>query len=111
MIFIVLAAFSGLVWGVGDFAGGKATQRAPALTVAVLSKLASLPLLGLFLVLLQAPPHRISLAWGALAGVFGMSGMVIFYRALSGGAMAVVAPVSAVTTALLPLVVGLASGE
>ena len=30
MIALVLAALSGLVWGVGDFAGGKASQRIDA---------------------------------------------------------------------------------
>jgi drug/metabolite transporter (DMT)-like permease len=52
-----------------------------------------------------------SLGWGALAGAFGMIGMVLFYRALAGGAMAVVAPVTAVTSAAIPVVVGLAGGE
>ncbi|MET7397674.1 DMT family transporter [Dactylosporangium sp. NPDC005572] len=111
MIGIVLAALSGLVWGVGDFAGGKASQRADALVVVVLSKAASLPLLLLYLLLMPASASPPVLAWGAAAGVFGVLGMFVFYRALAGGAMAVVAPVSAVTTALLPVVVGLVSGE
>ena len=34
MFFVALAALSGLVWGVGDFAGGKATQNAASLPVA-----------------------------------------------------------------------------
>ena len=54
MLFVALAGLSGLVWGVGDFAGGKATQRADALPVVWLSKLISLPLLALYLVLLPA---------------------------------------------------------
>ncbi|GGM28495.1 EamA family transporter [Dactylosporangium sucinum] len=111
MIGILLAALSGLVWGVGDFSGGKASQRADALVVVVLSKAASLPLLLLYLMLIPASASLPALAWGAAAGVFGVLGMFVFYRALAGGAMAVVAPVSAVTTALLPVVVGLVSGE
>jgi drug/metabolite transporter (DMT)-like permease len=111
MIGILLAALSGLVWGVGDFSGGKASQRADALLVVVLSKAASVPLLLLYLVLMPAPVHPAVLAWGGAAGVLGVLGMIVFYRALAGGAMAIVAPVSAVTTALLPVVVGLVSGE
>jgi drug/metabolite transporter (DMT)-like permease len=111
MIGILLAALSGLVWGVGDFSGGKASQRADALLVVVLSKAASVPLLLLYLVLLPAPVRPAVLAWGGAAGVLGVLGMIVFYRALAGGAMAIVAPVSAVTTALLPVVVGLVSGE
>ena len=111
MIAVALAALSGLVWGAGDFAGGKATQRTPALVTAVLSKAASLPLLGLYLVLLPAAFHSAGVGWGMAAGLFGMSALVVFYRALSTGSMAVVAPVSAVTAAVVPLVVGLVIEE
>jgi drug/metabolite transporter (DMT)-like permease len=108
---VVLAALSGLVWGVGDFAGGKATQQAAALPVAWVSKLVSLPLLAVYLIATYVSPVPASLGWGALAGGFGMLGLMLFYRALSAGAMTVVAPVTAVTSAAIPVVVGLASGE
>lgn len=111
MLFVTLAALSGLVWGVGDFAGGKATQRAAALPVAWLSKLVSVPLLALYLIATYVPVRSESLAWGALGGAVGMVGMMLFYRALSGGAMTVVAPVTAVTSAAIPVVVGLLGGE
>ena len=111
MLFVALAGLSGLVWGVGDFAGGKATQTAGALPVAVLSKLFGLPLLTLYLALFSVSPVLASLAWGAVAGLVGMVGIVLFYRALSAGAMTVVAPVTAVTSAAIPVAVGLLSGE
>jgi drug/metabolite transporter (DMT)-like permease len=44
---------------------------------------------------------------GALAGVAGFLGIVLLYRGLSRGAMAIFAPTSAVTAAVIPLVVGL----
>jgi drug/metabolite transporter (DMT)-like permease len=111
VLFVVLAGVSGLVWGVGDFAGGKATQRAGALPVVLVSKLASLPLLALYLLLLPSPVDAGSLAWGGLAGTFGAFGVVVFYAALSAGAMTVVAPITSVTSAAIPVVVGLAGGE
>jgi drug/metabolite transporter (DMT)-like permease len=111
VIGLALAAVSALVWGVGDFAGGKASQRADSLLVVVLSKVASLPLLALYLVLIPGAAAGPALGWGAGAGVLGVLGMFVFYRALAGGAMAIVAPISAVTTALVPVVFGLAGGE
>jgi drug/metabolite transporter (DMT)-like permease len=108
---VALAGLSGLVWGIGDFAGGKAAQRAAALPVAWVSKLVSLPLLAVFLLVTYVPLVPASLAWGALAGAFGMVGLMLFYRALSAGAMTVVAPVTAVTSAAIPVVVGLVDGE
>lgn len=111
MLFVVLAGVSGLVWGVGDFAGGKATQRAGALPVVLVSKLASLPLLALYLLLIPSPLDVGGLGWGALSGAFGAFGVVVFYAALSGGAMTVVAPITSVTSAAIPVVVGLVGGE
>jgi drug/metabolite transporter (DMT)-like permease len=111
-LFAALAALSGLVWGVGDFAGGKAAQRAGAMPVAWLSKLLSLPLLAVYVALTSSTsPSPASLGWGALGGAAGIFGMILFYRALSAGAMTVVAPVTGVTSAAIPVGVGLASGD
>jgi drug/metabolite transporter (DMT)-like permease len=108
---VALAVLSGLIWGVGDFAGGKATQRVAVLSVVWLSKLASLPLLAIYLAAMYVPMTPTSLAWGGLAGVAGLVGLVLFYRALSAGAMTIVAPVTGVTSAAIPVVVGLVGGE
>ena len=111
MLSVAIALLSGLVWGIGDFAGGKATQRAAALVVVWLSKLVSLPLLAIYLIATYVPLTLVGLVWGALAGVAGIIGLVLFYRALSAGAMTVVAPVTGVTSAAIPVVVGLLAGE
>jgi drug/metabolite transporter (DMT)-like permease len=108
---VALAVLSSLIWGVGDYAGGKATQHAAALAVVWLSKLVSLPLLAVYLVATYVPITPIGLAWGGLAGVAGVVGLVLFYRALSAGAMTVVAPITGVTSAAIPVVVGILSGE
>jgi drug/metabolite transporter (DMT)-like permease len=108
---VALAALSGLIWGVGDFSGGKATQRAAVLPVVWISKLVSLPLLAVYLIATYVPVAAVGVAWGGLAGIAGVVGLVLFYRALSAGAMAVVAPVTGVTSAAIPVVVGLLAGE
>jgi drug/metabolite transporter (DMT)-like permease len=108
---LVLAAVSAGVWGTADYVGGRATRRIDALRVAVLSKLFSVPLLLVYLsVLPMAFPWR-GVGWGMAAGAVGMAALITFYRALASGAMAVVAPVSAVTAAVLPFVAGLLGGE
>lgn len=111
MLNVALAVLSGLIWGIGDFAGGKATQRAGALLVVWVSKLVSLPLLAIYLIAMYVPITAIGLTWGAMAGVAGLVGLVLFYRALSAGAMTIVAPVTGVTSAAIPVVVGLVWGE
>jgi drug/metabolite transporter (DMT)-like permease len=106
---ILLAALSAVVWGIGDFSGGKATQTSRALAVTVLSQLASLPVLVACLVLFGGGTPSVGvLTRGAVAGIVGFAGVLLLYQGLSRGAMAVFAPISAVTTAVVPLGVGLA---
>lgn len=107
MLPIVLAAISAVVWGTADFSGGKASQRADPLAVTVVSQLLGLPMLALCLIVVPGTSTMGDLAWGAVAGVAGLGGIVLLYRALSCGAMAVVAPVTAVTAAVVPMGVGL----
>ncbi len=108
MLPVLLAALSAAVWGVGDFSGGKATQTANALGVTVLSQLAGVPVLAACVVLVAGPaPSLSALSWGLVAGLAGFGGILLLYQGLARGVMAIFAPVSAVTSALVPLGVGL----
>jgi drug/metabolite transporter (DMT)-like permease len=108
MAAVLLAVGAAVVWGAGDFFGGKASQRGHPLAVTVVSQLACLPVLGLALLLFPGPaPTGTDIAWGLAAGAGGFLGVVLLYRGLSSGAMTVVAPITAVTAATLPLVVGI----
>jgi drug/metabolite transporter (DMT)-like permease len=108
MTSVLFAAWSAVIWGVGDYCGGKATLRGSrALAVTVVSQLLSLPILLGCLLILPGTPRPADLAWAGAAGVAGLFGIVLLYQALSAGAMAVVAPVTAVTAAVVPLGAGL----
>jgi drug/metabolite transporter (DMT)-like permease len=95
---------SALAWGAGDFAGGFASRRGSALIVILFSQLIG----GTLLVCLAAafsrsvPPIR-HLLFGGLAGIFGVIGLVGLYKGLAQGRMGLVAPLSAVVTALVPM--------
>ncbi len=105
---VLLAAGSAVLWGTADFAGGKASQRFNALAVALLSQVAGLPVLLLAIVVVGGRfPGAVDFGWAAAAGVTGLAGLALFYRVLASGAMAVVAPITGVTAASLPLAVGL----
>ena len=69
MVFVALAGLSGLVWGLGDFAGGKAAQQASSLPVAWIAKLISLPLLAAYLAATYVPVPLDGLGWASLTGV------------------------------------------
>lgn len=111
MYAISLAALCALVWGASDFCGGKATQRWNPLSVTVLSQILGLPMIALLVLVVPGTPRWDDIGFGAIAGVAGLFGIVLLYRGLSQGAMAVVAPITAVTGALVPMIGGLLRGE
>lgn len=102
------AAAAAVAWGAADFCGGKASQFADARAVVVISQATSLPLLALCIAV-TAPgwPAGASVGWGFAAGLVGAFGLVLLYRALACGSMSTVAPITAVTTAIVPFGVGL----
>lgn len=108
---VLLALASAVVYGASDFCGGLASRRATSAAVVVGSQAAGLLVLLLLLPVLGGSPTAADLAWGAAAGVSGAAGLVIFYRALAAGVMSVVAPVTAVCAAAVPVLVGVGLGE
>jgi len=109
---VALGLAAALVYGSADFLGGLAAKRTPAFTVVVLSQLCGFAVLlaALPLVSVGEPLPR-DLAIGAAAGLFGGGGVALLYRGLAVGTMSVVAPITAVGAAALPVVFGLATGE
>ena len=111
MYAISLAAVCALIWGASDFCGGKATQRWNPLSVTVLSQILGLPMIALLLLVIPGTPRWGDILLGVVAGVAGLWGIVLLYKGLSRGAMSVVAPITAVTSALVPIAGGLLRGE
>ena len=111
MTAVILATACAVVYGTADFFGGLATRRSRVLAVVALSQLAGLALIVALLAVLPGAVSGGALLWGLAAGLSGAIGLVLFYRALATGVMSVVAPTTAVTSAALPVVFGLASGE
>jgi drug/metabolite transporter (DMT)-like permease len=59
----------------------------------------------------EAVPAAEALWWAGLAGIAGIVGLAFFYRALSSGRMALIAPIAGVVGAALPAAVGLLTGD
>ena len=108
---VVLALASAVVYGASDFLGGLASRKASVFGVVAVSQLVGLAALLVLLPWLGGPVHVADLGWGAASGLAGAAGLVVFFRALAGGVMSVVAPVTAVTAAAVPVLVGLLQGE
>ena len=108
---VVLALASAVVYGASDFLGGLASRRTSVFGVVAMSQLIGLVALVALLPWLGGPVDGADLAWGAAAGLAGAAGLVVFFRTLAGGVMSVVAPVTALTAAAIPVLVGLLGGD
>jgi drug/metabolite transporter (DMT)-like permease len=108
---IVLALASAVVYGAADFLGGLASRRTSVFGVVAMSQVVGLVALLALLPWLGGPVAASDLAWGGAAGLAGAAGLVVFFRALAGGVMSVIAPVTAVTAAAVPVLVGLLAGN
>jgi drug/metabolite transporter (DMT)-like permease len=108
---VVLALASALMYGLSDFVGGLVSRRVSAWSAAVVGQTSSTVCTALAALFVAGSPTGAHFAWGALAGVSGGVGTAFLYRGLSSGRMGVVAPVSAVGSAVVPVVVGALTGE
>ena len=109
---VVLGLAVAVAYGTGDFLGGLSAKRNPVLLVVACSQAVGLVLLALAATTVgRGEPGAADLALGAAGGVGGLVGLVLLYRGLATGAMGVVAPVTAVAAAVVPVLWGLATGE
>jgi len=108
---VLLAALSAGVFGVSDFLGGMSAKRMAATLTSMVAELSGLAGLLVVAVLVGGSPVGRDWAWGGAAGLAGGVALVLFYWAMSRGQMSVVAPVTAVLSALVPLGAGLLLGE
>ncbi len=103
-----LSLLSAASWGAGDFSGGLAAKRVNVFRlVAVAHAIGLIAMLLMAWLTRESVPPSIDLIWGAVAGVAGAFGIAALYKALAIGRMAIIAPVAAVITALIPVLVGL----
>lgn len=108
----LLALGSAVLYGSADFFGGLTARRANTIATVFVSQFVGLILL--LLVLPFLPASTVSSpdwTWGFVAGLSGGIGVALLYRALAVGAMAVVAPTTAVIAAMIPVLFALALGE
>lgn len=108
---VVLGLLAAVFYGFGDFAGGIASRRDGAVTVL----LSSYPVGAvLMLAMLPAFPGHLdgrSAVFGVAGGVAGLVGVVVMYGLMTVAPINVVSPVTAVLAAIVPVIVGVTTGE
>ncbi|HUH06797.1 MAG TPA: DMT family transporter [Egibacteraceae bacterium] len=108
----LLGLAAALTYGSADFLGGLITRRTGALRAVLWSQVAGLALAAALLpCFTRSGASAGALGWGAASGIAGGSGVVLLYRGLSIGRMSVVAPVTGVIAAAVPVAVSMMLGE
>ncbi|WP_017925442.1 DMT family transporter [Thioalkalivibrio sp. HL-Eb18] len=106
-----LGLLTALGFGAGDFLGGLASRRIPALVVACYSQFLATGALLLIAIPMAGLPGPQALIWGGASGLALALGLLAYYHGLAEGSMGLVAAITGVISALVPLGVGLALGE
>jgi uncharacterized membrane protein len=107
-----LALAAALSYGIGDFLAGVGGRRSLPALIPLIIQATGVVFAGVAVLLLaRGSPTAGVLVWGALSGIGSGLGNWALVRGLALGQMSVVAPVSAVLTAALPVLVGVMLGE
>ncbi|HXG40583.1 MAG TPA: EamA family transporter [Candidatus Limnocylindrales bacterium] len=106
---VALGLASAAAWGVADFGGGLATRRGSAFAVTLVVLATGLVLAAAVGIVRGEPPPGLGdLGWSVAAGIGAGIGISALYRGLAVGPMGIVAPLTGVTAALVPVLVGVA---
>ena len=108
---ILLALVSAVAYGLSDFVGGLVSRRVSAWSVAVVAQLSSTACTAAVALLVAGTPQPRHFAWAVVAGVGSGVGTGFLYRGFASGRMSVVAPVSAIGAAVVPMAAGALGGE
>lgn len=110
MVGFPISVISGLLsaasWGTGDFMGGLLSKRTSAVSVTIVMEAMGAALLATIAVILRETlPSGGSALWSVAAGLAGAVGLQLLYTGLASGTMGIVAPLTAVVGATVPIVV------
>jgi drug/metabolite transporter (DMT)-like permease len=109
---LILALLSAAFYGTADFLGGLAARRTAALAATVVAQGCGLVLVALALPLFPAElPSATGALWGVGAGLTGGVGVALLYYGFAVGRVSVVAPVTAVCSITIPVLVAIGLGE
>ncbi|MDD2732771.1 MAG: EamA family transporter [Desulfuromonadaceae bacterium] len=108
MLAVLCGISTALCWGTADFIGGSASRRAGAYGMTLGTVACGLLfLLPAAFIMQEAPLSWHGWLWSMLAGVFDAVGILLLYMSMTSGRLSLAAPVSALTSAALPVAYGM----
>ncbi|WP_022888547.1 EamA family transporter [Agromyces italicus] len=110
MLTAVLSLTGAFVFGAADFLGGLAAKRIGAVLATAVAALAGFVGLAVATPLSGGEWTAADLWWGAAAGVVGAVAIGLLYACLAIGPMSILSPLTAVVSAIVPMLWDLATG-
>ncbi|MBD3942860.1 EamA family transporter [Microbacterium sp. NEAU-LLC] len=107
MLSAALAVLGALVYGAADFLGGLAAGRLRSIVVTAVAAASGLVALGLVHPLIGGAWRTADLAWGVLGGLVSVVAIALLYGCLAIGPMSILSPLTAVVSAVAPMLWGL----
>ena len=111
----VLAVFIGvtaaLIFGSADFAGGVAAKRISAVRVTAVGGLSGLVILMFAFPFFPSVWSTKAVLLGGITGITGAFAVVLLYACLAIGPMSILSPLTAVISAVVPVLSGVVRGE
>ncbi|MGA8846490.1 MAG: DMT family transporter [Nocardioides sp.] len=108
---VLLSLCAAVAYGLSDFVGGVVSRRITPWTIAFTAQAAGSVAILAFSTTVDGSPRAADAGWAVVAGLGNGVGVAFLYRGLAGGRMGVVAPISGVGAALVPLLAGVLGGE
>jgi drug/metabolite transporter (DMT)-like permease len=108
---ILYALVCAFVYGLGDYAGGRASRTDHSASVTATAQAAGILVLIPGLLIVSGSLSTRGIVAGIIGGVSGEIGLLLLYTALARGAMTVVSPIAAMMMAVVPVIGGVVIGE
>lgn len=109
---VLLALLSSLLIGLTDVLSGAASRRRPPIAVAALFHVSALAVTLMIAIARHSDaPATADVLIASVAGVLGGIAWILFLEGMRRGRMAVVSPITAATTIVVPVLIGLGRGE
>lgn len=107
---VLLALGAAIAYGASDFIGGLTSRSERVWAVAATSQATAAAVALPFALATPALPRGADIGWALLAGIGAGAGNVLVYHGLASGRILVVAPLAAVTSTTLPVIVDIIAG-
>jgi drug/metabolite transporter (DMT)-like permease len=108
---VLIGVTGALIFGAADFVGGVAARRISAVRVTALGGLSGLVVLLIALPLFPSVWSAKAVLLGGITGVTGAVAVVLLYACLAIGPMSILSPLTAVISAVVPVLAGVVRGE